>query len=148
MNEDIGRREFLKRTGMAGALVTSGLPSLETLGGGTHAPIAESAQLAVADRQLDSQEFCLSEYDAITPALRFTAKDAAAARTWKAAARERLVERVGGFPRTRVPLRPESLETKDFGSYTREKIIFQTRENLSAVGYLLLPAKRSGPLPT
>ena len=34
------------------------------------------------------------------------------------------------------------MERKDFGSYTREKIVFQTRANLSATGYLLVPKDR------
>ena len=39
------------------------------------------------------------------------------------------------------------LETRDFGSYTREKIVFDTRRNLSALGYLLLPKNATRPLP-
>jgi dienelactone hydrolase len=36
-------------------------------------------------------------------------------------------------------LNVEILESMDFGTYTREKIVFDTRHNLSALGYLLVP---------
>ena len=64
-----------------------------------------------------------------------------------ARATKRLIERLGGFPATRAPLNAEVLETKDFGSYTREKIVFDTRKNLSTIGYLLLPKDAPRPLP-
>jgi dienelactone hydrolase len=103
--------------------------------------------MALVDRQFDSQAFSLSEYDAITPALHFAGTNAEAVRQWQRAARGRLIERLGGFPATRAALRPEVLERRDFGTYVRERIVFQTRENLSAVGYLLLPTDRPRPLP-
>ena len=147
MANDMDRREFLRRTSMAGALAATGAPDLGAPGGSAHTAMTSAEPAVAANRQLDSQEFCLSEYDAMTPALRFTAKDATAARAWKTTARQRLVERLGGFPATRVALRPEILETKDFGTYIREKLVIQTRENLSAIAYFLLPAKRNGPVP-
>src|SRR5262249_6371736 len=58
-----------------------------------------------------------------------------------------LVELLGGFPSNRVALRPQVLEKKDMGSYTREKTIFQSRDNLSVFGYLLLPKNRAGSVP-
>jgi dienelactone hydrolase len=157
MGRQIGRREFLKRGTLAGVVTATGLPAAALLGGEatrtvlTAAP-ANSATAgdelaALADRQLDSQAFCLSTYDTITPVLRFGAADAASARRWQRKARRKLVERLGGFPATRVALRPEVIETKDCESYTREKVLFQTRENLTALGYLLLPKAHERPLP-
>jgi dienelactone hydrolase len=156
MTRDIGRREFLKRGTMTGMIAAAGLPAAEALGAvvpssppprmvGVDSGMDDVTELA--DRQLDSQAFCLAVYDSIVPALAFSAQDVASARGWQRAARRRLVERLGGFPTTRVALDPELLETKDFGSYTRERVVFQTRENLSAIGYLLLPKDRPRPLP-
>jgi hypothetical protein len=148
---DIGRREFLKRTTAAGALA-AGLPELAHAAP-THPPptptppSAATSAAALAERQLDSREFCLSVYDAITPAHTFAARDAGAARRWQRQARARVVDRLGGFPASRVPLDAEVLETRDMGAYTREKVVFQTRARLSAVGYLLLPKERPRPLP-
>ena len=157
MTEEIGRREFIKRGTVAGVIATTGLPL-----GGSHgartsdvaaslgaraAPGARVPLPALAARHLDSKDFCLSEYDALKPALSFAATTPAAARSWQGRARRRLIERLGGFPAARSPLNVEILETTDLGTYTREKIVFDTRENLSTIGYLLLPKSAPRPLP-
>ena len=144
----IARREFLLRGAAAGAAITAGLPAAASAAGGPAVAPPASAALpsALAGRQLDSQEFCLSEYDSIRPSLGFAATDEGAARAWQREARTRLVELLGGFPE-RVPLAPEVLERRDLGGYTREKIVFQTRHNLTAIGYLLLPKERDGQVP-
>ena len=161
MDREIGRREFLKRGTVAGVIVATGVPVGDALAAAVPrvpvtAPSAPGtsesagAVASLADRQLDSQAFCLSVYDSITPAMTFpTGKvpSAASARAWQRKVRRRVIERLGDFPATRAPLRPEVIESKDFGSYTRERVVFDTRENLSAVGYLLLPKDRPRPLP-
>lgn len=156
MSEDIGRREFLRRGTIAGVAATSGLPLAvpgttrppDRFGHGAAPPLPEPADAsALAARHLDSKEFCLSQYDALRPAYSFSAATPAAARRWQQRARPRLIERLGGFPAVRAPLDAEILETRDFGTYTREKIVFDTRENLSTIGYLLLPKSAPRPLP-
>jgi len=77
----------------------------------------------------------------------FSATNEATARLWQKRVRRKLTELLGGFPSTRVALRPRILEKKKFNGYTREKIIFQSRDNLSVFGYLLLPEKVSSPVP-
>ena len=145
MTDEMDRREFLKRSTVAGAIATTaGLPSA-ALAFPQRAAAVPGAPLAA--RRLDSKEFCLSEYDAITPALSFSASDPASAARWQQQARRKLIERLGGFPSFRAPLNAEVLETTDFGSWTREKIVFDTRHNLSALGYLLLPKGAARPLP-
>ena len=150
MNDEIGRREFLKRGGMVGVMATGGLPLIDTLtratspAAATIAPHAEHPSLA---RRFDTREFCLSEYAALAPKLSFSANNASAARAWQRRARAKLIERIGGLPATKAPLNAEVLETVDFGSYTREKVVFDTRHNLSAVGYLLVPKAGARPLP-
>jgi Dienelactone hydrolase and related enzymes len=152
MTDEIGRREFLKRGTMAGVVATTGLP-VGTALSHTIDAVSPSAspsngiaadRAALAMRRLDSKEFCLSEYDAIRPALSFAATNPAEAKQWQSKARARLIERLGGFPATRAPINAEIIETVDFGSYTREKIVFDTRHNLSAIGYLLVPKATSG----
>jgi dienelactone hydrolase len=157
MSEEIGRREFIKRGTIAGVAATAGLPLATRAAGaaavqptaastGT-AVLGESASSALAARRLDSKEFCLSEYDALKPAMSFTATTPNAARRWQQRARPKLIDRLGGFPSRRAPLNAEVLETTDLGAYTREKIAFDTRENLSTIGYLLLPKNAPRPLP-
>ena len=158
MTDEIGRREFIKRGTVAGVVATTGLSAATvaraaTLPAASSDPITPGAVApsaphpALATRHLDSKEFCLSEYDALRPALSFTATNASDARRWQRKARARLIERLGGFPATRVPLNAEVLESRDFGSYTREKLVFDTRANLSTIGYLLLPKAGKRPLP-
>ncbi|MEO6528550.1 MAG: alpha/beta hydrolase family protein, partial [Gemmatimonadaceae bacterium] len=149
MPDEIGRREFLKRGTVAGVIAT-GLPVSAAFGASAPMSATDAVERTaprLAARHLDSKEFCLSEYDAIKPALSFRATNPAAARSWQARARRKLVERIGGLPATRAPLAAEVLESKDMGSYTREKIVFDTRRNLSAIGYLLLPKGADRPLP-
>ena len=157
MSEEIGRREFIKRGTIAGVAATAGLPlaaraaeaaAVSPMAATTDATVVgESTSSALATRHLDSKEFCLSEYDALKPAMSFTATTPSAARRWQQRARPKLIERLGGFPSRRAPLNVEVLETKDLGSYTREKVVFDTRENLSTIGYLLLPKNAPRPLP-
>jgi len=158
MTDEIGRREFIKRGTMAGVIATTGLPvatvaRAATTSASTSTSVApdvlpaSAPHPALAARHLDSKEFCLSEYDALRPALGFSATNASAARRWQKRARARLIERLGGFPATRAPLNAEVLESRDFGSYTREKLVFDTRANLSTIGYLLLPKGGTRPLP-
>jgi dienelactone hydrolase len=156
MSDEIGRREFIKRGTIAGVVATTGLPiAASSAAAAMSVPVAPARELAAADethaalaaRHLDSKEFCLSEYDALKPAMAFSATTPAAARRWQQRARPKLVERLGGFPARRAPLNVEVLESRDLGTYTREKIVFDTRENLSTIGYLLLPKDAPRPLP-
>jgi dienelactone hydrolase len=159
MIDEIGRREFIKRSAVAGVIATTGLPAAEVRAA-SGASVASTGSVAAGDtavettsivalagRHLDSKEFCLSEYESLRPALGFSATDVASARRWQQRARQRLIERLGGFPATRAPLNAEVLESRDFGGYTREKLVFDTRTNLSTIGYLLLPKVGRRPLP-
>lgn len=150
----IGRREFLKQSSLASIMVAAPIPasqawppSAQPAGSALTDPVDSPAAALVPGRQLDSREFCLSVYERTTPSLTFSATDARSARRWQSRVRRKLVELLGGFPAERADLRPEILETKDLGAYTREKLVFQSRDNLSVIGYLLLPKDRPRPLP-
>jgi dienelactone hydrolase len=144
IDPSIDRREFVRRSATV-ALATGAFPltAAAAENGGSMEP---ALWARVEDRQLDSRDFTLSVYDSITPSLGIRANDVGEARRWQGEARAKLVELLGGFPQ-RVPLRAEVLERREMDGYIREKVVFQTRENLSAIGYLLLPAGRSGPVP-
>lgn len=153
MTDEMGRREFLRRGTVAGVIATTGFPLADALAApGAHpavtaGPAAHTDGAGLAGRYLDSKDFCLSEYDAMKPALSFSATNVASAAEWQRRARRKLVDRLGGFPAVRAPLNAEVLETTDFGSYTREKVIFDSRSNLSVLGYLLVPKGGTRPLP-
>lgn len=141
----IDRREFLARGASAGALAAgfpAGLHPRSSGGRGKVRPI----HARMAERQMDSQEFTLSEYAGIRPSLGFSAGSPEEAAEWRRTSRERLVELLGGFPQ-RVPLEAEVIERVELDGYSRETILFQSRHNLTALGYLLLPAAPAAPLP-
>ncbi len=155
MNECVeppmGRREFLMRSAAAGALAGSAVP--ESLAASESKPkspptlaAAAPADSRLANRQLDSRKFSLSEYESIRPSLAFPGGTADEVLRWQQEGRAKLVELMGEFPE-RVPLEAEVLESRDMGDYTRETLVFQTRRNLTAYGYLLLPKDREGTIP-
>lgn len=152
MSEEMDRREFIRQGTVAGVLASTGLPFKDVLRGTsamrTEAVAADAMlEAAPSARALDSKAFCLSEYDAIVRSLAFSATNRVDAEAWQHRARTRLIERLGGLPTTRIPLNAEVLETTDCGSYVRDKIVFDTRHNLSALGYLLVPKDVPRPTP-
>jgi cephalosporin-C deacetylase-like acetyl esterase len=147
----IARRQFLKQNLAATTVAVSGFTDFEGLSqisanseGQYRGPLTESD---VNGRQLDGLQFSLSSYESIKPSMSFTATNEAAARLWQKRVRRKLTELLRGFPPTRAALQARILEKKKINAYTREKIIFQSRDNLSVFGYLLLPEKVSGPVP-
>ncbi len=65
---------------------------------------------------------------------------------WKEKLRRKIVELLGGFPE-KVEINTKILEKKDFGEYIREKIVFDSCENIKVVGYLLVPKNLDFPRP-
>jgi dienelactone hydrolase len=152
--KNIARRRFLKQSSVAAALAASQFAAPESLADGlpTGASPQSSYQGPLSDfdihnRQLDSLQFSLSSYESGKPSMSFAAKTEKSARLWQKRVRAKLVELLGGFPQNRVALQPSVLEKKEFKDYTREKILFQSRDNLSVFGYLLLPKNLPSPAP-
>lgn len=112
-----------------------------------NSPTSFSDETKAGVRQLDSLVFSQALYADNLPSLSFHAKGKKSALAWQRECRKTLQTLVGNFPTRRVALNAEILEKKEFETYTREKIIFQSRKNLSVAGYLLLPRKfpRPGP---
>jgi cephalosporin-C deacetylase-like acetyl esterase len=145
----MARRKFLKQS--SALIAASSLADVEAfseIGSETgqsqyRGPLAD---YDLSDRQFDTLDFSLSSYRAVKPSMNFSATNERSARLWQKRARSRLTELVGGFP-VRVALRPRVLEKKQMSGYAREKIVFQSRDDLSVFGYLLLPDDRPRPLP-
>lgn len=96
--------------------------------------LAFSQQLyAETPRQLAFQATCRSE-----------------AETWQRTLRAKLTELVGGFPQQATDLHSEILESREFPTYFRETLQFQSRPHASVFGYFLspTPVDRSTPKPT
>lgn len=99
-------------------------------------------------RGLDPLPNALRMLDAAPRRLRFSATNRTQAQRWQTELRTKLTELVGGFPGAKEPLRPLTLETREYAGYKREKVLFDSREGFSVLAYLLTPAGKSGPLPT
>jgi dienelactone hydrolase len=150
----IARRRFLKQGGLTAAVAASALAPLAAVSDArTRTDLAQAqyrgplADFNPDDREFDSLRFCLNAYERVTPSLGFSATDLRTARRWQKQVRGKLTDLVGGFPPRRAALRPQVLEKKTLRGYTREKIVFQSRDGLSVFGYLLLPERRTQPLP-
>lgn len=89
--------------------------------------------------QLDAMKFSMEAYRANKPSLSFRAGSVKEAKAWQRKLRRKLIQLLGGFPEERYPLRSRSLGIDNFKGYTREKVIFQSRKNMSVFGYFLLP---------
>ena len=87
-------------------------------------------------------------YAAAPRRLRFQARARPQAEEWQKTLRAKLVELVGGFPSEKSPLRGVTLETRTFPTYTREKVVFDSRPGVSVLAYLLRPQKASTPAAT
>lgn len=98
-----------------------------------------------APDRLDSLAYTLARYGRTTPRLAFPGGPPEAVAAWRAAARSKLVELLGGFPARKVPLGPELGEPVRKPGYTRRSVVFATRPGMAAFGYLLVPEGLKGP---
>jgi dienelactone hydrolase len=104
-------------------------------------------QSKVSSRGLDPLPHAIRMLDAAPRRLKFEARDKAQAQRWQGNLRLKLIELLGGFPAERGPLNPVTLETRDFGKYRREKVLFDSREGVSVLAYVLTPVGARSPLP-
>src|SRR4249920_3465262 len=91
----------------------------------------------IADRRFDPVAYTLDRYAAAPRRLRFQARTRPQAEAWQKTLRTKLVELVGGFPAEKSPLRAFTLETRTFPTYTREKVVFDSRPGVSVLAYVL-----------
>ncbi len=75
----------------------------------------------------------------------FNAENRRQAEAWQKRLRAKLVELLGGFPAARGPLKPQTLEVREFPKYRREKVVFESRPGVMVLAYLLTPAGKPGP---
>jgi hypothetical protein len=100
-------------------------------------------------RHFDPVAYSRAQFDAVQRQLGFQARTRAQAQAWQKRLRAKVTELVGGFPNQRVPLRPVTLETREFPAYRRETIVFESRPGMSVLAYVLIPQKPARtPLPS
>ena len=79
----------------------------------------------------------------------FKATSKKQAESWQKSFRSKVADLIGGFPETRIPLAPQTLEVTDFPDYRREKFVIETRPGVMLLGALLTPkGGASQPFPT
>ncbi|MBI2914624.1 MAG: acetylxylan esterase [Firmicutes bacterium] len=88
-----------------------------------------------------------SLYDKTGQAYAFRATNRSEWAAWRREFREKLIEILGGFPASKVPLEPVMLERVEEECYWREKIAFNTEEGLSVPAYVLVPKNGKPPFP-
>jgi dienelactone hydrolase len=93
----------------------------------------------------DPVAFTRKLYESAPLRLTFRAQDRKQAEAWQRKLRPKIAELLGGFPAERSPLKPETLEVREFPGYRREKLVFQSRPGSYVLGYLLTPARATPP---
>ena len=73
----------------------------------------------IEDRRFDPVAYTLELYQAAPRRLRFQARTPQQAEAWQKKLRAKLTDLVGGFPAEPAPLRPVTLETREFPGYRR-----------------------------
>ncbi len=86
-------------------------------------------------------------YESAPLRLTFRAQNRKQAEAWQKRLRAKIAALVGGFPTARAALRPQTLDTRDFPTYRREKFVFESRPGLLVLGYLLTPRDAAAPHP-
>jgi dienelactone hydrolase len=101
----------------------------------------------IDDRRFDPVLYARDRFSAAPRRLRFQARSRREADEWQKALRAKITELVGGFPSSRSPLRPVTLDTRAFAGYRREQIVFDSRDGVSVLAYLLFPDRVQRPMP-
>ena len=96
---------------------------------------------------LDPVAYTKQLYASAPLQLTFQAKNRKEAEAWQKQLHGKIVELLGGFPATRVALKQQTLEVREFPTYRREKVVFQTREGMLMLAYLVLPKQAKLPAP-
>ena len=101
----------------------------------------------MAQRYLDSLEFSHHLYEQQRPAFAFNAKNPEEAAAWQGRLSEALIGRLGGFPSRKSPLEAEVSDRREFPTYTRETVMFNSRERMTVFGYFITPKGYRAPGP-
>jgi dienelactone hydrolase len=142
MAKGISRRE-LAVAAVAGAALRAQEKTATTQK--KHGGALEGLESKVAMKQFDPVAWTLDRQGAAPLKLTFQAKNRKQAEAWQRQFRAKVVELIGGFPDARPALRAQTLETREFPAYKREKFIFESRPGVGVLGYLLTPVASSAP---
>lgn len=86
-------------------------------------------------------------YNITVPKYGFNARNIDEWRMWRNDLKKVFVECLGGFPEEKVDLNPQLVEQKELDDYVRQRIVFNTLEDLEMLAYVLIPKNIKGKLP-
>src|SRR5262245_33531507 len=127
--QKISRRTLAKLASAAAALP---MPAQQLQKVDYSGPLTGVDQKA-AGRGLDPLPYALRLLDEAPRQLRFSSRNKSQAEDWQRRLRAKVTELVGGFPASGSPLRPITLERREFPRYRREKLIFDSRNGVSVL---------------
>src|SRR5260370_41193396 len=107
----------------------------------------EGFESKVVLQEFDPVAWTMERYNAAPLRLTFRARNRKQAEAWQQQLRVQLVELVCGFPAKPSPLQPQTLETREFPTYRREKFWFQSRPGNAVLAYLIVPLRAKSPMP-
>ena len=97
--------------------------------------------------RLDTLTYSLGLYDRLTPSMGFKASTRAEAEAWQRELRSKLVQLLGGTPIVQGDLDVSVIEKREFPTYVRETLLFESRPGIDAFGYMLFPRDFTAPGP-
>lgn len=100
----------------------------------------------MAKRGFSSTEYFDARCSNLEPLFAINATDLAEARQWRVRAQAKVRDLLGEIPES-VSLNPETLDIADLGTYTREKIVFDSDAHSSVPAYVLVPKNLDKPAP-
>lgn len=139
-------RRDLGRLATAGALLQA--RSARAQSAKKYTGALDGFEAKVDAKNFDPVAFTRTLYDAAPLRMTFQAKTKKQAELWQSRLRPKIAELVGGFPEKRPALETQTLETRDFPNYRREKFVFQSRPGSWVLGYLLTPKIGKAPYST
>ena len=93
----------------------------------------------------DPIAYTLKLHDAAPLRMAFRATDRKQAEAWQKRLRPKVIELIGGFPEKKSPLKPQTIEVKEYPGYRREKFVFESQPGLGVLAYLLTPTAGKAP---
>jgi len=111
-----------------------------------YAGALEGFEAKVNPKEFDPVAWTMGRHAAAPLRLTFKAQSRLEAEAWQRQLRPKIVELLGGFPAERTPLRPQTLEVREFPGYRREKFYFESRPGVAVLGYLVTPPNAPTPL--
>jgi len=86
-------------------------------------------------------------YDMTVPKYSFSARNADEWEIWRNGLKTAFVECLGGFPERKLDLNPRIIEQTELDDYVRQRVAFNTLEDLEMIAYVLIPKNAKGKLP-